>query len=191
MPTLPDLTWPMRTERLSVRPAVEADLERIWQVRRQESVGRWMTDASKDLDAFVALAHEVKRVESTLILERDGGYVGETMLRIEDAYAQSEVKEQAIGVNAEIGWCLDPAYEGNGYATEAAREMLRISFAELGLHRVTALCFAGNTASWRLMERIGMRREAHHVGDSLHRELGWVDGYVYAMLADEWRALQA
>ena len=54
---------------------------------------------------------------------------------------------------AELGWVLHPDYAGHGYATEAVRELLRLCFDELGLRRVTAGCFAANTASWRLMER--------------------------------------
>lgn len=65
-------------------------------------------------------------------------------------------------------------------------EILRICFTDLGLRRVVAHCFARNEASWRLMERVGMRREAHTVEDSLHAELGWLDGYSYAILAREW-----
>jgi RimJ/RimL family protein N-acetyltransferase len=81
---------------------------------------------------------------------------------------------------------LDPAYTGHGYATEAVREMLRFCFEDLGLRRVIANCFADNSTSWRLMERVGMRREAHAVRDSLHRSGKWLDGYTYALLADEW-----
>ena len=66
--------------------------------------------------------------------------------------------------------------------------MLAICFDDLGLRRVTADCFAANSPSWRLMERVGMRREAHRVAESLHRDLGWVDSYAYALLAREWRA---
>jgi RimJ/RimL family protein N-acetyltransferase len=53
---------------------------------------------------------------------------------------------------------------------------------------VFATTFADNTGSWQLMERVGMRREAHTVRDALHRERGWLDGYTYALLADEWAA---
>lgn len=63
--------------------------------------------------------------------------------------------------------------------------LLRICFVELGLRRVTASCFLDNTASWRLMERLGMRREAHTVRESLHRSGQWLDGLTYAMLAEE------
>ena len=191
MPSLADLTWPRATERLRLRTAVEADLELIWRYRRLESVGRWMTDASLDLDAFVAKSLEVDRLPATLVVELDGDLVGDLMLKVEDAWGQGEVADRVKGVQAEIGWCLDPAYEGHGYGTEAARELLRIAFADLGLHRVVALCFAENEPSWRLMERIGMRREGYHRQDSLHRDGTWHDGMTYALLADEWRAHMA
>ena len=51
---------------------------------------------------------------------------------------------------------------------------------------MVALAFADNAPSLRVMEKVGMRREALMVRESLHRELGWVDGVTYALLADEW-----
>ncbi len=186
MPVLSDLSWPKRTERLSVRPAVADDLPALWEIRRQDSVGRWMTHASQDWDAFHARMTEPDSLAKTLVMEVDGVIIGDLFLAVEDAWSQGEVREQASGVQAEIGWCLDPAYEGHGYGTEAARELVRICFADLGLRRVTAACFADNEPSWRLMERIGMRREAHKVRDSLHRNGEWCDGLEYALLRDEW-----
>ena len=56
---------------------------------------------------------------------------------------------------------------------------------------MTAGCFAANEQSWRLMERLGMRRESHSLRDGLHRTRGWLDGYEYALLAEEWRQLSA
>ena len=70
------------------------------------------------------------------------------------------------------------------------RALIRICFDELGLRRVTANCFAANEASWRIMERVGMRREEYSVQDSLHRSGEWLDGMRYALLADEWRGRQ-
>ena len=52
----------------------------------------------------------------------------------------------------EIGWVLHPRYHGQGYATEAAAEMLRYGFETLRLHRVIATCQPENPASWRVME---------------------------------------
>ena len=62
---------------------------------------------------------------------------------------------------------------------------LDLAFGALGLHRVTAGCFADNVATWRVMEKAGMRREQHGIQDSWHAELGWLDGFTYAVLADE------
>ena len=67
---------------------------------------------------------------------------------------------------------------------------MRICFEDLRLRRVFAISFADNVASWRLMERLGMRREEYGVRDSLHRTRGWLDSVRYALLADEWRARQ-
>jgi len=110
------------------------------------------------------------------------------MLRIEDPWSQAEVADRARGTQAELGWVLDPAHAGQGLATEAVTELLRICFDVLGVRRVVALCFADNEPSWRLMERVGMRREEYNVKDSLHRDRGWLDGMGYALLAEEWRA---
>ena len=89
-------------------------------------------------------------------------------------------------MQAELGWTLASAAAGRGFATEAVREALRACFSDLGLRRVTANAFAGNEASCRLAERVGMRRESYCVGESLHRDLGWVDSVGYALLASEW-----
>jgi RimJ/RimL family protein N-acetyltransferase len=187
MPAIADLDWPRRTARLSLSPAVEGDLEALWQIRRQEPVGEWMSASSTEWDGFLEKAGKPGWLGETLTVRRDDAIIGDLMLKVEDAWAQDEVKEQAVGVQAELGWCFDPAVAGNGYATEAARELIRIAFADLGLRRVTALCFAANEASWRVMERVGMRREAHNVRESLHRSGAWLDGLAYALLADEWR----
>jgi RimJ/RimL family protein N-acetyltransferase len=126
-----------------------------------------------------------------LVVERDGEVVGDQMIAIEDPFAQGEVADQAAGVQAEIGWIIDPAHAGQGYATEAAAALVRLCFEDLGLRRVVAVTFADNTRSWQLMERLGMRREQYAVRDSLHRSHGWRDSLRYALLADEWRARQS
>jgi RimJ/RimL family protein N-acetyltransferase len=91
------------------------------------------------------------------------------MLAIENGWAQAEVADQAQGVLADLVPALHPDHPGNGYATEAMSALIRLCFGKLGLRRVVNRCFAENESSWRLMERVGMRREAHHVSKSLHR----------------------
>ena len=153
------VAWPIHTERLLLRPARPEDADPTWQFRRLESVSRWLTDLPRTLEAYRERFLERVRLASTLIVESDGVVVGDLMFRVEDAWAQTEMREQARGTQAELGWVFDPAHTGRGYATEAARGLLRLSFEELDLRRVVATCFADNEQSWRLMERIGMRRE--------------------------------
>ena len=178
------------TERLTLRPAEAGDVEAVWVFRQLEPVGRWLGRGPSDLDVFREHYVDPDSLAKTLILEHEGQVIGDLMLAVQDGWAQVEVADQAEGVQASLGWVLHPDWAGQGLATEAVEELIRISFEDLGLRRVTADCFADNEPSWRLMERVGMRRYAHSVRDSLHRTLGWIDGYSYALLADDWRALR-
>ncbi len=86
-----------------------------------------------------------------------------------------------------IGYELDPELWGHGYATEAAEEMLRLGFEELGLHRVWSWCIADNAASRRVLERLGMRLEGQQ-RDHGYFKGRWWDQCLYGLLVDEWRA---
>lgn len=180
--------WPVRTDRLSLRPAAESDVDDTWRYRRLDDVARYIGYAPPTLEAYREVFVEPGRLGKTLVIELGDSVIGDLMLMVEDGWAQREVAEQATEVQAELGWALDPAYGGQGYATEAVAGLIRICFEDLGLRRVTANCFADNKSSWRLMERLGMRRETHTLRESLHRSGAWLDGMGYALLAEEWRA---
>lgn len=182
-------TWPARTDRLALRPATLDDLDATWAFRRLEDVSRWLTRAPTTLEEYRTRFEDPDSIAQTLVVELDGRVIGDLMLKVEDAWAQAEVAERARGVQAELGWVLHPDHSGQGYATEAVRELVRLCFEDLELRRVTANCFAANDASWRLMERVGMRRELYTVRESLHRSGQWLDGIGYALLADEWRGI--
>jgi RimJ/RimL family protein N-acetyltransferase len=181
------VTWPVHTARLSLRRTTPDDLEATWGYRGLAEVGRWLTSASSTIEQYRATFEDPERLAMLLVVELDGAVIGDLMVKVGDAWAQADVKEQARGVQAELGWVIHPDHTGHGYATEAVRELLRLCFDELHLRRVTADCFADNEASWRLMERVGMRREVHTRQESLHRSGRWLDGLGYALLADEWR----
>lgn len=186
----PALERPLRTERLTLRAATLEDVEATWTFRRLESVNEWIAGGPADLDGYRAVFSDPTRLADTGIVtlghDAAAPVIGDLMLRREDAWAQREVADRARGLQAELGWILDPDHTGHGYATEAVRELLRHCFQDLGVRRVTAVCFLDNGASWRLMERVGMRRELHGVRDALHRSGRWLDTVGYAMLADEW-----
>ena len=189
-PAFDRVTWPRRTARLVVRPATAADLRAVFEIRTLPEVGQWMPERPPSYDGFVLRFGEHGLLARTLVIELDGDVIGDLYLHVADAWAQVDTADRA-GQEAEIGWCLAPASQGHGYVTEAATELVRICFEDLGLRRVTADAFADNGPSLRIMERLGMRRESYNVRDSLHRELGWVDGVSYALLADEWREQQS
>jgi RimJ/RimL family protein N-acetyltransferase len=185
------VSWPVLTPRLSIRRGVEADLEATWQFRRDDRVNRWMTAAPTTVEAYRKRFADPGRLARTLVVELAGVVVGDLMLAVEDGWAQVEVADQARDVQAEIGWCIAPEHQGRGYATEAVEALLRMCFEDLGLRRVTANSFAANEPSWRLMERVGMRREIHTLRESLHRSGEWLDGVGYALLVNEWQVRQS
>ena len=185
--TFDRISWPRRTDRLSIRPARSDDLRAVFEVRTLAEVGQWMPERPASYPAFVVRFGELGLLARTLAIELDGVLLGDLYLHVTPSWAQSDTADRA-GEEAEVGWCLSPAHQGQGYVSEAATELVRICFEDLGVRRITAAAFADNLPSLRIMERLGMREENHGVRDSLHRDLGWVDGVVYALLADEWRA---
>jgi RimJ/RimL family protein N-acetyltransferase len=184
---LDTLHWPVQTARLLLRPATPEDLDATWAFRRLPEVHDWLAAAPTTYDAYRERYLHGKLADR-LIVELDRRVIGDLMLKVQDAWAQEEVADQAEGVQGELGWTFDPALGGKGYATEAVRALIDLCFGPLGLRRVHADCFFDNERSWRLMERLGMRRELHSVKESLHRTKGWVDGLSYALLAEEWNA---
>ena len=180
--------WPVKTARLQLRPAEPRDAEATWAFRQLPEFSQWMARSPTTSAQYAAQFTQPESLRKTLVIELDDTVIGDLMVAVQDAWAQAEVTERAHGVQADLGCGWDPGHSGRGYAAEAVREVLRICFEDLGLRRGTAECFAANVASWRLMERVGMRREAYTVRDSLHRSGAWLDGMAYALLQEEWRA---
>lgn len=90
----------------------------------------------------------------------------------------------------ELGYILSPQYQRQGYGSEAALAVVQTGFAAAGIHRVVANCNPENTASWKLLEKIGFRREGLMKKNIFFRLDGngqpiWTDTYIYARLAGE------
>jgi len=182
---LANIVWPQHTERLTLRPVADADLPRIWSYRRLVSVSRWVSRSINDYEAFHAFYGAPRKMSEMVVLEHRGRVIGDLMVRVSDAWGQDEIADKAQATQAELAWCLDPAYARQGLATEAIEAQIRLCFEDLGLRRVVASCFAANEPSWRLMQQVGMRREAHRRRDALHRDGNWYDTFDYALLSDE------
>jgi RimJ/RimL family protein N-acetyltransferase len=170
-----------------MRPCEPADLRAVFETRSVPEVAQWMPSHPTSYEDFVLRQGRSGAMDRCLVLELAGQVVGDLYLHVEDAWAQAEVPESAKDAQAEIGWCLSPAHQGRGYVTEAVAELARICFEDLGVRRLTAVAFADNAPSVRVMEKLGMQREALHRRESLHRDLGWLDSVVYALLAEDWR----
>jgi len=91
----------------------------------------------------------------------------------------------------EIGYIFSPLYHGKGYAAESLKRILQHGFEDLNAHRIIADSYPENTASWKLLERLGLRREAHFIkcwpfGKTADGETHWNDVYFYGILKSEW-----
>ena len=90
----------------------------------------------------------------------------------------------------EIGFIFNPAYQNKGYATEASQAIISNAFKELKAHRIIGNCSPENIPSWRVLEKVGMRKEGlmkkniffHTNADGSPH---WFDSYTYAILAEE------
>ena len=188
-PSLDDVSWPVRTERLVLRRSTPADADATWAYRSDPVVADWLTRLPASRAVYDEWYASPEMQATRVVVERDGVLIGELHLEVKDGWSQVEVSDRASGTEADLGWVLAPEHHGHGYGTEAVAALLAICFEQLGLRRVTAGCFTANEPSWRLMERLGMRREAHTLRDGLHRTQGWLDGYQYGLLAEEWAGL--
>jgi RimJ/RimL family protein N-acetyltransferase len=88
---------------------------------------------------------------------------------------------------ADIGYELNPAFWGRGYATEAARAMIAHGFTEMGLHRISAWCVGDNLGSQGVLKNAGMKLEGRLRDNEWYKDRWW-DTLMYAVLAEEWRA---
>lgn len=174
---------PIETERLRIRPLVPED----WQA---------VHDYTSDAAVMTYLP------EGQMTEEQTRQFIAEHMSEEARAYAVDLRDEDRLIGHVlfhpwfspriyEIGWVLHPRYQGQGYTTEAAAALLRYGFETLRVHRVIATCQPENIPSWRVMEKLGMRREGH-LRQCIERDDGtWWDEYFYALLADEWRQANA
>lgn len=178
--------YPIETERLRLRPFAEGDFADLHALTSHPEVVRYLYwevhDEAATRDALTRrigqdrLTAQGQWLALAVQLAATGRVIGEVVLKW----------VSAANRQGELGFVLHPEHQGRGYAREAAEVGLRLGFQELGLHRIIGVCDVLNEPSWRLMERLGMRREAHFVEDEIFNGQ-WGEEYVYAILAREWR----
>ncbi|MDP9792643.1 RimJ/RimL family protein N-acetyltransferase [Catenuloplanes nepalensis] len=187
MPTELRPSYPVRTERLLLRPLTLADTDALVAYRSIPDLCRFVPFHPQSRDeiqarikgvfANHALTAEGQNLTLGMEVAATGELIGDVIL----------FYHSRLHAGGEVGWILNPAHGGHGYATEAARAMLRLGFEELGLRRIIARIDERNVASARLARRLGMRQEARLVENEFFKG-EWTTELDFAMLATEWFA---
>ena len=179
-------SWPIETARLLLRPFLGSDLEALHAIHGDAENARWLYNDPRTLGetrellalktAGSALRCEGEWLSAAVELRATKELVGDISL----LWASVPHRQ------GELGFVFHRGHQGSGYATEAAWPLLAFAFEIVGLHGVSGRLEPRNRGSARVLEKLGMRREAHLV------ENEWVKGewqseLVYAVLAREWR----
>lgn len=173
----------IRTKRLVLRRFAESDLADVLAYQRHPETLRYLpTEPMTEEKAVRFLARQADPdtwagrgwQAWAVVLPGENRVIGEVGIFLPEP-PKSE---------GDLGWMLHPDYQGRGYATETAQALVRHAFEERGLHRLTSGCDTRNAPSWRLMERLGMQREAHY-RQSQWVQGAWRDEYIYALLREE------
>lgn len=174
----------LQTERLILREFVKSDWKAVHEYASDPEVVRfleWGPNTSDEtvafLDGTLACQKEKPRriYEFAIVLKDTGKLIGACGLRLQG----EQDREQA-----EMGYCYNRNYWGQGFGSEAARAVLGFAFGELKLHRVMASCDANNLGSAGVLKKAGMRQEAHFVQERKVRG-EWRDTLQFAVLKDE------
>jgi RimJ/RimL family protein N-acetyltransferase len=179
--------WPLETERLQLRAYREDDFDVLFAMQSDATVVRWLYEEPRDAEetrallgrkiAGSALRDEDDWLSMAVCLRATGEQVGDVALHWVSAAHKT----------GEVGYMFLPAHQGRGYATEACRPLLDFMFETMGLHRMIGRTEARNTGSARVLEKLGMRREAHLVENEFVKG-EWQSELVYAVLDREWAA---
>jgi [ribosomal protein S5]-alanine N-acetyltransferase len=173
------------TERLIIRDMQMDDLESIHRYASDFDHVKYMTwgpNTYEETRHFLVDAIDKngkvprKNYDLAITNKKDSNMIGGIGIYLNDEMDQ-----------AMIGWILHKDFWNQGYVTEAANALMDYAFNQLGLRRIYATCDAENIASFRVMEKLGMRKEAHFVLSRMFRkEMGYRDELHYAILKSEY-----
>jgi RimJ/RimL family protein N-acetyltransferase len=179
------MTFFLETERLILRQFRQRDLESFLAYRNDSDVEKyqgWSIPYSRE-KAIAFIDHMMTAIplagqwlQIAVELKSTHEMIGDVAFCI-----QRQDERQAV-----IGYSLARSHWGHGYAYEALFCLLEYLFNELKLHRVAAECDVENIHSWKLLEKLGFRREAHLI-ENIYFKGTYGSEYHYAMLGREWR----
>ncbi|MEW8955954.1 GNAT family N-acetyltransferase [Clostridium sp.] len=171
------------TDRLCLREITEKDYDFFFELETNESCLKYESDTIKLKEAidkkFSEAIDEINKIPRVVY-----------RFIISDLYSNESIGRVILwkiddSINEwEIGWDVHPNYWGNGYAPEAARELLKFAFNNLKIHRVQALCNDQNINSEKVMIKIGMIKEGTCRGVRFLNNC-WYGSHIYSLLEDE------
>ena len=183
---LPNTFTGILTRRLKIRNLEVSDAQRIFEYRSSPEVSRfqsWGTQSADEIQSYISGLSGADPdmpgswYQTGITLLSGGELIGDCGFCV----LQSEPRQAGFGIT------LDPEYQGQGYATEALRALMDYLLVQLGKHRVFGSVDPRNIRSIKLMQRVGLREEAHFV-KSLWFKGDWVDDMIFAMLASDWKS---
>ena len=142
----------------------------------------WGPNAEKDSKEFVSMAVEASRARPRTLYHL--GVVESSTGRLVGTVSMT-VRMEHSGKEGELGYFLHPGVWNRGYATEAARLLVRFGFEDLLLRQIVATCDPRNVASARVLEKIGMRYARRDLRTMQIRD-GWRDSDVYILERSDW-----
>lgn len=178
----------LQTERLILRPWDETDAESLYEYAKDPDVGPiagWPAHTS--VEVSLSVIRNVFQVEECYaICERDGDKaIGAISLKMGDSTDMTDREDEC-----ELGYWLGKPFWGRGYMPEAAEEILRHGFEDLGMTTIWCGYYDGNQKSKRVQEKVGFRY--HHTCDEVDVPLmnEVRVGHTNFMTREDWEKMQ-
>ncbi len=176
----------LTTERLILRPCLESDFDAINQYAQLPEVYRFIRPPDGDKPTHDMIASLVKdwafeetKWQGLIINFGSDKAIGELVFRVDDKNTK----------RVEIGYRLSPGYAGKGIVSEAIYTLIEYLFEQFDIHKLVARCDPRNVASYKIMEKMGMQKEAHFKSHYLNGD-EMTDQLDYAILREEWNSQQ-
>ena len=180
------LSLPIGTDRLVLRTFERADLDALAAYHTLPSMQRYVFSRTRDV-AEVAGALNIMR--SHVSLQRPGDTLTLAMARQGDRKLLGHVSlhwSDATAGQGEVRFCINPAHAGQGYCREAVGAVFDLAFDHFRIHRLMVRCDGRSHHSIKLMQKLGLRLEAHYREHALFQG-EWDEELHFAMLDREWR----
>lgn len=173
------------TKRLLLRPIQASDNHQLFAYRRDAQTNKFQGFIPKTIE----------EVDDFIAKNPSGFNEADSWFQLAIVEKLSKTVIGDIGIHfigtddkqCEIGVTLSRHYHGQGLAKESINGVLAYLFNKMNKHRITASIDPDNTASLRLFESLGFRKEAHFK-ESLWIGGQWVDDIIYGMLNKEWNS---